>query len=107
MVQRSFLMTGASKGIGRALSTRRGAAIAFLLSDDAGSIMGQTLFVDGVASIGKVPLRCGAGGRGQRRRKMERCEGRFGSPTTRECHPATDDDGSNAGWVIQVGLSQP
>lgn len=56
MMQRSLLMAGASKGIGRALSTRRGAAIAFLLSDDAGCIMGQTLFVDGVASIGKAPL---------------------------------------------------
>jgi 3-oxoacyl-[acyl-carrier protein] reductase len=32
------------------------AAIEFLLSDDAGFITGQTLFVDGGASIGKAPL---------------------------------------------------
>jgi|SRR5579859_827495 len=32
------------------------AAIAFLMSDDAGFITGQTLFVDGGASIGKAPL---------------------------------------------------
>ena len=32
------------------------AAIAFLLSDDAAYITGQTLFVDGGASIGKAPV---------------------------------------------------
>lgn len=32
------------------------AGIAFLLSDDAGFITGQTLFIDGGASIGKAPL---------------------------------------------------
>lgn len=32
------------------------AAIAFLMSEDAGFITGQTLFVDGGASIGKAPV---------------------------------------------------
>lgn len=32
------------------------AAVAFLLSEDAGSITGQTLFVDGGAALGKAPL---------------------------------------------------
>jgi NAD(P)-dependent dehydrogenase (short-subunit alcohol dehydrogenase family) len=101
---RTFLITGASKGIGRALSVRlagaghrvvglaRGAdpefpgelypvgsagearylagvpmrrfgrpdevaaAIAFLMSEDAAFITGQTLFIDGGASIGRAAL---------------------------------------------------
>ena len=32
------------------------AAVAFLLSEDAGSITGQTLFVDGGGSIGKAAI---------------------------------------------------
>jgi NAD(P)-dependent dehydrogenase (short-subunit alcohol dehydrogenase family) len=32
------------------------AAIAFFLSEDAGFITGQTLYVDGGASIGKLPF---------------------------------------------------
>ena len=32
------------------------AAISFLLSEDAGFITGQTLYIDGVASIGKAPF---------------------------------------------------
>jgi NAD(P)-dependent dehydrogenase (short-subunit alcohol dehydrogenase family) len=44
---RSIVITGASKGIGRA-------TIAFLASKAAAFITGQTLFVDGGASLGTL-----------------------------------------------------
>jgi NAD(P)-dependent dehydrogenase (short-subunit alcohol dehydrogenase family) len=42
MSQRTFLITGATKGIGRGLS------------EQSGFITGQTLFVDGGASLSKA-----------------------------------------------------
>ncbi len=65
---RTFLVTGASKGIGLALSVRLAAGghhvigladeiaavISFLLSDDAAFTTGQTLHVDGGASLGRA-----------------------------------------------------
>lgn len=48
VIKRIFVVTGASKGIGRSPS---------LLSEDAGFITGQTLFVDGGGSIGRTAAR--------------------------------------------------
>ena len=52
-MSKSIVITGASKGIG----PRRAeiaAAIAFLAGERAASITGQTLFVDGGASLGRL-----------------------------------------------------
>jgi 3-oxoacyl-[acyl-carrier protein] reductase len=73
MTKRSFLVPGATKGIGRALSTRLadaghqvvglarnedptfpGTMVAVDLGNRGGFITGQTLFVDGGGSIGKA-----------------------------------------------------
>ena len=55
-MERAFLVTGASKRVGHALSMRLAAYIAFLLPDDAGFITCRTMLVEGSAPIGKVPL---------------------------------------------------
>jgi 3-oxoacyl-[acyl-carrier protein] reductase len=51
-MSRSIVSTGASKGIGRAAEIA--AAIAFLAGERAAFITGQTLFMDGGASLGRL-----------------------------------------------------
>jgi len=65
-MSKSIVITGASKGIGRAcylarvptgrlaLTNEVAVAIAFLAADAASFITGQTLFVDGGASLGTL-----------------------------------------------------
>ena len=57
MPKRTFLVTGASKLVPMkrfGKPEELAASGAFLLSEDAGFITGQTLFVDGGASVGKA-----------------------------------------------------
>jgi 3-oxoacyl-[acyl-carrier protein] reductase len=69
--ERRFLSLVPMKRLGR--PEELAAAVAFLLSEDAGYITGQTLFVDGGASVGKRrsdrwPVSEGHPARTQRRR---------------------------------------